>query len=130
MPLTGVIFSMTIADSFKLPSGQIFQNHIAKAAMTEGLAGRDGVPNEDHVRLYRRWAAGKLGLSITGNVQIDRRHLERPGNVVVDAPLTADAKAAWARWASQAGAPISSVMALAMSSKRFMYSATPEKRAK
>ena len=102
MPLAGVIFSMTIADSFILPSGQIFKNHIAKAAMTEGLAGRDGVPNEDHVRLYRRWAAGKLGLSITGNVQIDRRHLERPGNVVVDAPLTADAKAAWARWAAAA----------------------------
>ena len=52
-------------------------------AFFEGLADRYGVPNEDHVRLYRRWAEGNLGLSITGNVQIDRHHLERPGNVAL-----------------------------------------------
>ena len=83
-----------------LPSGIGFKNPIAKAAMTEGLAGRDGHPNEGHVRLYRRWAAGGAGLLITGNVQIDRHHLERPGNVVVDAPLDATARAAWQRWAA------------------------------
>ena len=93
---------MTIINSFTLPSGQQFQNRIAKAAMTEGLAERDGLPNEGHVRLYRRWAAGRLGLSITGNVQIDRHHLERPGNVIVEGPQAADAKAAWARWAAAA----------------------------
>ena len=93
---------MTISDIFTLPSGQQLQNRIAKAAMTEGLAERDGLPNESHVRLYRRWAAGRLGLSITGNVQIDRLHLERPGNVIVEGPQAADAKAAWARWAAAA----------------------------
>ena len=36
--------------------------------------------------------------------------------------------AAWARWASHAGAPISSVMAFAMSSKRFWYSAMMRSR--
>ena len=50
---------MIIADIFTLPSGQQFRNRIAKAAMTEGLAERDGLPNEGHVRLYRRWAAGR-----------------------------------------------------------------------
>ena len=69
---------MTIAAPFSLRDGLAFKNRIAKAAMTEGLAGADGLPNEDHVRLYRRWAAGDIGLSITGNVQIDRQHLERP----------------------------------------------------
>ena len=93
---------MGVGEAFALPSGLRFKNRIAKAAMTEGLAGRDGVPNEDHVRLYRRWAAGGIGLSITGNVQIDRHHLERPGNVIVDAPLTAEAKAAWQRLATAA----------------------------
>ena len=87
---------------FLLPSGPRFKNRVAKAAMTEGLAGRDGVPNDDHVRLYRRWAAGGIGLSITGNVQIDPQHLERPGNVICAAPLTGDAKAAWKRWAAAA----------------------------
>ncbi len=95
---------MHVAERIILPGGQVFKNHIAKAAMTEGLAGRDGVPNDDLVRLYRRWAAGNLGLSITGNVQIDRKHLERPGNVIVDGPVSADARAAWARWAEAATA--------------------------
>jgi 2,4-dienoyl-CoA reductase-like NADH-dependent reductase (Old Yellow Enzyme family) len=91
-----------IGEPFALPSGIRFKNRIAKAAMTEGLAGRDGVPNDDHVRLYQRWAGGNLGVSITGNVQIDRHHLERAGNVIVDGPLSAEAKAAWKRWAAAA----------------------------
>ena len=93
-----------IGEAFTLPSGIRFKNRIAKAAMTEGLADRSGVPNDDHVRLYARWAEGNIGLSLTGNVQIDRLHLERPGNVIVDGPLTEEAKAAWARWAAAATA--------------------------
>ncbi len=87
---------------FTLPSGIGFKNRIAKSAMTEGLAERDGLPNADHVRLYERWARGGCGLLITGNVQIDRKHLERPGNVIVDGPLTTEGKAAWTRWAAAA----------------------------
>lgn len=91
-----------LGEPFVLPSGPRFKNHVAKAAMTEGLAFADGLPNAAHERLYRRWAAGHLGLSITGNVQVDRAHLERPGNVICDAPLTAEARTAWARWAAAA----------------------------
>jgi 2,4-dienoyl-CoA reductase-like NADH-dependent reductase (Old Yellow Enzyme family) len=93
---------MSVAAPFTLPNGQIFRNRIAKAAMTEGLAGKDGVPTAAHEALYRRWAHGGCGLLITGNVIIDRQHLERPGNVIVDGPLSPDAKAAWARWAAAA----------------------------
>jgi len=91
---------MTVSAPFSLPNGQRLNNRIAKAAMTEGLAEKDGLPNAAHEALYRRWAAGGCGLLLTGNVQIDRQHLERPGNVIVDGPLSADAKAAWARWAA------------------------------
>ena len=91
-----------IDTAFALPSGIGFKNRIAKAAMTEGLAGRDGVPNAGHETLYRRWATGGIGLSITGNVVVDRDHRERPGNVIVDGELTPDAGAAWARWAAAA----------------------------
>jgi 2,4-dienoyl-CoA reductase-like NADH-dependent reductase (Old Yellow Enzyme family) len=91
---------MRLAEPFTLPSGISFKNRICKAAMTEGLAERDGHPNAGHVRLYERWARGGSGLLLTGNVQVDRLHLERPGNVVVDGPLGADAKEAWARWAT------------------------------
>ena len=93
---------MSVAAPFALPNGQSFRNRIAKAAMTEGLAFRDGLPNPAHDNLYRRWADRGCGLLITGNVIIDRGHLERPGNVIVDGPLGSDGKAAGARWAAAA----------------------------
>lgn len=93
-----------LAEPFDLRPGIRLRNRIAKAAMTEGLAGRDGVPNLDHVRLYARWAQGGSGLLLTGNVQVDRAHLERPGNVVVEGALDRDAMAAWKRWADAATA--------------------------
>ncbi|WP_353216446.1 NADH:flavin oxidoreductase/NADH oxidase family protein [Sandarakinorhabdus sp.] len=91
---------MSVATEYRLPNGQRLKNRIAKAAMTEGLAGSDGLPNAGHETLYRRWAEGGCGLLLTGNVVIDRLHRERPGNVVVNGPLSAEAKAAWARWAA------------------------------
>jgi 2,4-dienoyl-CoA reductase-like NADH-dependent reductase (Old Yellow Enzyme family) len=95
-------FIMSVAATFTLPNGQQFRNRIAKAAMTEGLANHDGLPGAAHEHLYRRWAHGGCGLLITGNVIVDRQHLERPGNVIVDGPLSADGKAAWAAWARAA----------------------------
>lgn len=93
---------MSVAAPFQLPNGQAFRNRIAKAAMTEGLAGPDGLPGAAHEHLYRRWAHGGCALLITGNVIIDAAHLERPGNVILDRPPEADGKAAWARWAAAA----------------------------
>ncbi|MEI6485575.1 MAG: NADH:flavin oxidoreductase/NADH oxidase family protein [Sphingomonadales bacterium] len=93
-----------VTDTLTLPNGQMFRNRIAKAAMTEGLAGRDGLPNAAHETLYRRWANRGCGLLITGNVVVDRAHRERPGNVIVDGPLSDEAKAAWLRWAAAATA--------------------------
>jgi len=59
--------------------------------MTEGLADRCNRATERHVRLYRRWANGGAGMLLTGNVQVDRRHLERPGNVAIDGEQSAEA---------------------------------------
>ena len=81
-------------------------NRIAKAAMTEGLADpKTNLANDKHVRLYERWAKGGAGLLITGNVLIDRDHLERPGNVVIQGPSSKQAMAALKAWAKagQAG---------------------------
>ena len=77
-----------------------FANRIAKAAMTEGLAFRDGLPNVAHETLYRRWADGGCGLLLTGNVHVDRRFLERPGNVVIDREPDTEMHAALQRWAA------------------------------
>lgn len=73
-----------LSQPLKLPCGATLSNRLAKAAMTEGLADVFNRATERHVRLYRRWSEGGAGLLLTGNVQVDRTHLERPGNVVID----------------------------------------------
>lgn len=73
-----------LAQSLTLPCGQTLPNRVAKAAMTEGLADGTNGPNERMVTLYRRWAKGGCGLLITGNVLVDRWHLERGGNLAIE----------------------------------------------
>lgn len=81
-------------------------NRIVKAAMTEGLATADGVPTAELERLYGLWSDGGAGALITGNIQIDRDHLERPGNVIIDGEPGAalmEALGAWGRAATRNG---------------------------
>jgi 2,4-dienoyl-CoA reductase-like NADH-dependent reductase (Old Yellow Enzyme family) len=92
-----------LADPLKLPCGASLPNRIAKAAMTEGLAAANDMANERHARLYRRWAAGGAGLLVTGNVMVDRRWLERPGNVVIEDRRGKTTLAEWARAGTEAG---------------------------
>ena len=87
-----------------LPCGVVLPNRLCKAAMTEGLAGPDGLPNQRHERLYRTWARGGVGLQITGNVMVDGNHLERPGNVILDRIPDASARARYRAWTDAATA--------------------------
>jgi len=82
-----------------LPCGAVLPNRLAKAAMTEGLATPDGAPTPELERLYGLWSDGGAGLLLTGNVIVDRDHLERPGNVVIERAPDAALAAALARWA-------------------------------
>lgn len=86
--------SETIASPLALPCGATLKNRLVKAAMTEGLAEPHNRATERHVRLYRRWADGGAAMLLTGNVQVDRRCLERPGNVAIDGPQSPEALAA------------------------------------
>ena len=88
-----------IEQSLTLPCGGVLSNRLCKAAMTEGLAGADGIPGAALNRLYGIWSDGGAGLLLSGNVQIDRDHLERPGNVVVDAEPDDSTRAALRAWA-------------------------------
>ena len=76
--------SVTIESALKLPCGAEVKNRICKAAMTEGLADEQNRATDKHVTLYSRWADGGSGILLTGNIQIDHRYLERPGNVVIE----------------------------------------------
>jgi 2,4-dienoyl-CoA reductase-like NADH-dependent reductase (Old Yellow Enzyme family) len=74
--------------------------------MTEGLAAPDGCPTPALENLYGIWSDGGAGLLLSGNVIIDRDHLERPGNVIVDRQLSdkkRDALASWAKAATRNG---------------------------
>ena len=73
-----------INESFTLPCGQILKNRVCKAAMTERIAKGDNLANQGHINLYDMWADGDIGILLTGNVQVDRRNLEGPANVVID----------------------------------------------
>ena len=85
-----------------LPNGVSLKNRIAKAAMTEGLADARNRATRRHEVIYRRWAEGGAGMLLTGNVMVDRRYLERPGNVAIDGPQTDEQLDALKRWAAAA----------------------------
>ncbi len=85
-----------------LPSGLVLSNRLVKAAMTEGLADARNEVTPRLETLYRRWAAAGPGLMLTGNVQIDRAHLEQAGNVVIDRDTKGAALDALKRFAAAA----------------------------
>ncbi|WP_348672334.1 NADH:flavin oxidoreductase/NADH oxidase family protein [uncultured Abyssibacter sp.] len=92
-----------LGEPLKLPCGATLPNRLAKAAMTEGLADPWLRATERHQRLYRLWSEGGAGLLLTGNVMIDRRVLERPGNVAIDGNGGLSMLESWARAGTSAG---------------------------
>ena len=101
-----------LAEPLRLPCGAILPNRLCKAAMTEGLADPLLRATPRHETLYRTWSEGGAGLLLTGNVQVDRTDLERPGNVAIDVsePRTVSPEArerlrAWARAGTVRGQP-------------------------
>lgn len=95
---------VSVRSPLTLPCGAVLKNRLAKAAMTEGLADAQNRVTDAHYTVYRRWAGNGLGLMITGNVQCDRRQLERPGNIVVDGNGGLDALRALAEIGTADGA--------------------------
>ena len=91
-----------LAQPLTLPCGATLPNRLSKAAMTEGLATAQGVPTPELERLYGIWSDGGAGMLLSGNIQIDRDHLERPGNVIVDSEPSPEMQAALASWAKAA----------------------------
>lgn len=69
---------------FTLRSGTVVKNRLCKSAMSEQLADRHHDPLPGMATLYSRWADGGVGLSISGNIMIDRTAVGQLGNVVLD----------------------------------------------
>lgn len=73
-----------LGEPYKLPCGVILPNRIVKSAMTESLADELNLATDGHSNLYRTWSEGGAGLLISGNIMVDRRYLEKVGNIVID----------------------------------------------
>jgi len=78
----------TLDSSLVLPCGAVLKNRISKATMTEGLATMIGLPTPELEKLYNLWSKGGASMLLSGNIQIDKNHLERPGNVIIDGPAS------------------------------------------
>lgn len=92
-----------LAKPLALPCGAGIPNRILKSATTEGLADAHDRATPRLATLYERWSRGGAGLLVTGNVMVDRRHLERAGNVVIEDDSGLEALRAWARAGTVAG---------------------------
>lgn len=69
--------------SLELPCGVVLKNRLVKAAMSDSLGDGAGNPTDEQIELYRRWSAGGAALSLIGEVQVDHRYPEKPGNLVL-----------------------------------------------
>ncbi|MET0546603.1 MAG: hypothetical protein ABWZ40_09850 [Caulobacterales bacterium] len=93
---------LRLDDPLHLPCGLSIPNRIAKTAMCEGLADFSNRASGGHAELYRRWAQSGAGLLVTGAVQVDRRYLDRPSDIVVEGPQSTAASRALAILATAA----------------------------
>lgn len=98
--------TVKLTDPLTLPCGVTLKNRIVKGAMTEGIGTPDNRATAEHAALYGKWARGGAGLLLTGNVQIDRRFVERPGNVAIDGNGGLDTLAAYAATGQENGTHI------------------------
>ena len=93
---------MTILkDRITLPCGAQIKNRICKAAMTERIAFADNYTNQRHLNLYKKWAEGDIGILLTGNVQVDKNHLEGPANVCIEEDTYAEQLPLLRKWAEE-----------------------------
>ena len=93
---------MTILkDKITLPCGAQIKNRICKAAMTERIAFANNYTNQRHLNLYKKWAEGDIGILLTGNVQVDKNHLEGPANVCIEENTYAEQLPILRKWAEE-----------------------------
>ncbi|KAI6760354.1 hypothetical protein HG530_009214 [Fusarium avenaceum] len=93
--------TVLISEPITLGSGLTLPNRLAKAAMAENLADENLLPTEELKSAYKTWANGGWGLIITGNVQVDPRHLGQARDIANnDATDRVRLLNSWKEWAS------------------------------
>ncbi len=85
-----------LSDKITLTNGVSIKNRLFKSAMSEQLGDKSHDPTDGLIRLYHTWARGGIGVSVTGNVMVDRTALGEPRNVVLDEKSDLEKFNAWA----------------------------------
>ncbi|PTB67755.1 FMN-linked oxidoreductase [Trichoderma citrinoviride] len=94
------ITQLKLQEPITLPCGLTLPNRLSKAAMAENWADNDYLPGERLFNLYETWAEGGWGAILTGNVQVDVRHLGSPHDVSPNENIDRERiLAAWRKWA-------------------------------
>ena len=81
----------------ELPNGVVIPNRLCKAAMEENLCDEGQIPGDRLFELYRRWAEGGVGLTLTGNVMVAPDAMTGPGGVVLQAETDLAPFSQWAK---------------------------------
>ncbi len=118
-----------LGSALTLPCGVRLPNRLVKAAMSELLADPRNRATPAHETLYRAWSRNGPGLLLTGNVQIDRRHMEHAGNVAIQGQQDAEQLAAlraWSAAAKQEGSQVWMQLAHAGRQTQRWVNATPK----
>ncbi|MCP4922243.1 MAG: NADH:flavin oxidoreductase/NADH oxidase family protein [Proteobacteria bacterium] len=93
----------TLGQPLTLPNGQVVPNRLLKSAMSETLGRPDCTVPASMATLYGRWADGGIGLSVTGNVMVDRNAVGEPGNGVLEDDRDLPELRRWASAAKRRG---------------------------
>ncbi|KAI1121566.1 NADH:flavin oxidoreductase/NADH oxidase [Nemania abortiva] len=97
-----------ISDALTLKCGLTLPNRLVKAAMAENKANNDKLPNEDHVAIYTEWSKAGFGMVLTGNVEVDERHLGAPNDISFSRSVPFEKQLeAWKTWAKACNTSVS-----------------------
>jgi len=78
-----------VLEPVALPSGIVMSNCLVKAAMYEHLASLfGGLPNAQHLALYKLWSQGGWGMVMTGNVQVSGDHMSLGRDMIIPETIT------------------------------------------
>lgn len=97
---------LKIGSPLALKAGTEVKNRLFKSAMSEQLGDKHHNPTDGLIRVYKTWAEGGIGISVTGNVMIDRNALGEPKNVVLDEKSDIAKFAQWATAAKSNGSQV------------------------
>jgi len=86
-----------------LKNGVVIKNRFLKSATSEQLGDKKHNPKPALAQAYRRWAKGGTGLSVSGNIMIDRTALGEPKNVVLDGQSDLSAFKQWTAGGTENG---------------------------